>query len=29
VYGYLTGVNKSNITNADQLELRLIPSGWD
>lgn len=29
VYGYLTGVNKSNITNADQLEPRLIPSGWD
>lgn len=28
VSGYLTGVKKSNITNADQLESRLIPSEW-
>ena len=28
VSGYLTGVKKSNITNADQLESRLVPSEW-
>jgi hypothetical protein len=29
VSGYLTGVSKYNITNADQLEPRLIPYGWN
>ncbi len=29
VSGYLTGVNKGNITNADELETRLKPLGWD
>ena len=28
VSGYLTGVKKSNITNADQLESRLVPAEW-
>lgn len=28
VSGYLSGVPKSNITNADQLEARLIPEEW-
>lgn len=28
VSGYLSGVQKENITNADQLESRLIPSEW-
>ena len=29
VSGYLTGVNKYNITNANLLESRLIPMGWN
>lgn len=28
VSGYLSGVQKENITNADQLESRLVPSEW-
>ena len=28
VSGYLTGVKKANITNADQLESRLVPAEW-
>ena len=28
VSGYLSGVQKGNITNADQLESRLVPSEW-
>jgi len=28
VTGYLTGVKKENITNANNLETRLIPSDW-
>lgn len=29
VSGYLTGVVKTNITNANSLETRLVPAGWN